>query len=418
VRRLRIAGRAAAVLAAAASAWAIWVSASGIPRYQPAPPELHVDVTPDRVARGKKLASLLCAECHADDATGKLTGKHLAEMPKQFGDIWSKNITQDPEAGIGLWSDGDVAYFLRTGVRPDGQYVPPWMPRMTQMSDEDLASVIAYLRSSEVPVSPSKVKPAGVTKPSFLSKALSHTSIGRPMKYPAAPIVAPPKSDRVAFGRYLVTALDCYGCHSADFLSNDGITPEKSKGFMGGGNTVTGADGVEIHTANLTADDATGIGKWSEEDFVRAVRVGFRPDGRVLRYPMLPKPELEEDEARAIYAYLRTVPKLSHDVDRNAPGLSAGAVAHPGKKLFVSYGCVGCHGESGVGMSGLADLRRANEHYPSDVELRSWIEDAGTKKPGTKMPSWRGIVKDEDFPPLLAYVRSLSAAPDGRQAAR
>ena len=62
-------------------------------------------------------------------------------------------------------------------------------------------------------------------------------------------------------------------------------------------------------------------------------------------------------------------------------------------------------------MGGEADLRRASEHYPSDAELRAWIEDAPSKKLNTKMPAWKGIIRDRDFPPLMAYVRTLAGGP-------
>jgi mono/diheme cytochrome c family protein len=90
--------------------------------------------------------------------------------------------------------------------------------------------------------------------------------------------------------------------------------------------------------------------------------------------------------------------------------------AKPGKRLYVQYGCVGCHGETGVGMGGAADLRRANEHYPNDADLRAWIEDAPSKKPGTRMPAWKGIVRDEDYALLMTYIRSLASASGAREA--
>lgn len=82
----------------------------------------------------------------------------------------------------------------------------------------------------------------------------------------------------------------------------------------------------------------------------------------------------------------------------------------------MSYGCGACHGTNGAGAGG-ADLRTANEHYPTDAELRAWIEDAPSKMPGTRMPAWKGVIKDEDHAPLMAYVRVLARS-DGRSASR
>jgi mono/diheme cytochrome c family protein len=388
---------------------AAYVQIDGIPRYAHETPEIHVEVTAERVARGKKLSQLLCVGCHEDEKTHRLTGKRLADAPPELGDIWSKNITEHPTAGIGRWTDGELEYFLRTGVRPDGQYVPPWMIKLPHASDEDVHSIVAFLRSGDPLVAPSDVKPAGETKTTFLSKALAHGPF-RPLPYPKEPIVAPPRSDRVAFGRYLVFNLDCFGCHSPDFKSMNVLEPEKTPGYMSGGNTLVGVDGAKIRTPNLTPDEETGIGAWTEQDFVRALRHGFRPDGRALSYPMLPRQELDDDEASAIYTYLRTVPKIRNAVPRPSPAVAG----DPGRRAYERYGCSGCHGATGAGPGG--DLRAANERYPTDEALRAWIEDAPSKKPGTKMPAWRGVIRDDDYAPLMAYVRTL--ARPGKQASR
>jgi mono/diheme cytochrome c family protein len=83
-----------------------------------------------------------------------------------------------------------------------------------------------------------------------------------------------------------------------------------------------------------------------------------------------------------------------------------------GKALYNQYGCVSCHGVTGKGVVG--DLRRANETHPTDAELRHWIDEAPSMKPGTKMPGWKGVIKEEDYPALLAYVRTLGHG--GREA--
>jgi hypothetical protein len=67
---------------------------------------------------------------------------------------------------------------------------------------------------------------------------------------------------------------------------------------------------VPIYTPNLTPDMETGIGRWTEDQFVRAVRDGVRPDGRRLSAPMFAYQELSDAEARAVYAYLRSIPAI------------------------------------------------------------------------------------------------------------
>jgi hypothetical protein len=62
-------------------------------------------------------------------------------------------------------------------------------------------------------------------------------------------------------------------------------------------------------------DRETGIGNWTEEEFVKAVRFGQKP-GSALRYPMLPRPELSDREVRSIYAYLKSIPPISNRVNK------------------------------------------------------------------------------------------------------
>jgi cytochrome c553 len=162
-------------------------------------------------------------------------------------------------------------------------------------------------------------------------------------------------------------------------------------------------NGRVVPSANLTPDLETGIGSWSEGDFVRAVRFGVRPDHSVLVYPMLPMPELTGEEVRAIYAYLRTVPPIHNAVVRLAVATSSSASA--GKAAYYRYACNSCHGDTGVG---LYDLRRGATDFPTDEELISYIRDPQTLRPGVKMPTWDGVIAEEDYAPLAAYARSLA----------
>ena len=79
--------------------------------------ELSGVPSPDRLARGREIASVLCTQCHLDPATRKLSGRLTPKTP--LGQNWSSNITSDAQHGLGGWSDGQIAYALRTGVKPE-----------------------------------------------------------------------------------------------------------------------------------------------------------------------------------------------------------------------------------------------------------------------------------------------------------
>lgn len=294
-------------------AFCAYVAATGVPTYEkPNLPDISVEVTPERVARGEVIAQIQCMECHANK-DNQLTGKYLGEVPALFGKLYSKNITQDKEKGIGNWTDGELIYFLRTGVRRDGSYAPI-MPQYPNVSDEDLQSVVAWLRSDRFPVQPVAEEPQA-SELSIVSKLLTHTMM-KPLPYPQHFIAAPDSTNPVALGKYTADALgDCYSCHSGDLVDQDKVHTERTKGYYGGGIEMLGEGGKPVITANLTFDGETGIArKYNKEQFIKAVKHGVRPDGSILRYPMTPKLGLSDQEVGAIYEYLKTVPKIKNDI--------------------------------------------------------------------------------------------------------
>jgi mono/diheme cytochrome c family protein len=121
--------------------------------------------------------------------------------------------------------------------------------------------------------------------------------------YPArAELPAAPSPEVIAKGKALTEAGDCASCHTAD----------PSKPFAGGKRIDTPFGG--IYSANLTPDLNTGIGRWTDDDFRRAMRYGERPDGANY-YPAFPYPhftKMTRDDAFAIRAYLNTLPPVNN----------------------------------------------------------------------------------------------------------
>ncbi|GAB2968313.1 hypothetical protein GCM10027048_43950 [Hymenobacter coalescens] len=286
------------------------IQVRGIPSYdKPQVATQKIVATPARIAHGQRIVNAMCADCHLDRSTGALTGKRMDELPPEFGKLYSANITQDKQHGIGTWTDEELVGLLRTGIGRDGRYRIV-MPNFVHMSDEDVHSVIAYLHSNDAQVQPNPT-PSHTQEPSFLAKTLANT-VMKPQPMPTKAVVAPAQTDAVAYGRYLVVGrYMCYDCHSKDFKTNNAQEPEKSGGYMGGGNTFMTPNGKAIVSRNLTPDPETGIGDWTEAQFVQAVRFGQSPHGP-LSLPMPKFTLMEESEAKAIYAYLRTVPVLKH----------------------------------------------------------------------------------------------------------
>jgi mono/diheme cytochrome c family protein len=203
--RYVLAGFAVVVLLIAAAA--VFIQWSGMPTYEKPALQQSVEIRPERVVRGEKLASMLCANCHMNAETRQLSGQFMRDAPPLFGKIHSPTITQDKVNGIGEWTDGELIYLLRTGVKRNGRYAPPYMAKLLHMSDEDIASSVAFLRSDDEWVKPSSVASVP-SEPSFMTKFLTRVAF-KPLPMPTKPIIIPDTTDLVAFGRYLTINLDC-----------------------------------------------------------------------------------------------------------------------------------------------------------------------------------------------------------------
>jgi mono/diheme cytochrome c family protein len=292
-----------------------FIEIRGVPTYEVKKIDYTVHPTPESVARGKKIALTLCADCHRSNATGKLTGRPMTEAPAEFGKIYTQNITQDKTYGIGGWTDGELVYLLRTGIKRDGKYAPPYMAKLPHLADDDMNAVISFLHSDD-PLVTASATPDTPCAPSFVTKFLCLVAF-KPFKMPEQKIEMPDTNNAAQFGKYLVYNLECFTCHSADYKTDNWEVPELSKGYLGGGNKPLDREGKVIVTQNLTPDMETGIGSWTEQRFVNALKYGTMENDRSLRFPMVPYIYLSDTEAKAIYAYLKTVPPIKNKVPRS-----------------------------------------------------------------------------------------------------
>ena len=212
------------VLLAGAVALAIFVSVTWNKDWDVPAPDLHASTDPAMIARGEYLVygPAHCIECHVGNreeydrfyVTGTppaMSGGYKFVVGP-LGTLYSKNITPDPETGIGRYSDPQIARMLRHAVRPDNKAsIPLFMP-FWNMSDEDVIAVLSFLRAQR-PVK--NVPPEnqwtlfGKVMKSFVSAAKPKLD-GRPPKTSPAP-----QEVSIARGEYLDRSIaDCGGCHT------------------------------------------------------------------------------------------------------------------------------------------------------------------------------------------------------------
>jgi cytochrome c553 len=159
------------------------------------------------------------------------------------------------------------------------------------LSDADLGALIAFLQSlppTSASLPANELRPLGrVLFATGQFNLLPAESINRAgPRPPAVPVDLTP-----AYGSYLATIAGCGGCHGP--------------GLAGG--PVPGAPPGARAAANLTP---SGLGTWSETDFVRALRTGRRPDGSAID-PSMPWPyfaQMSDLELGAIWQFLSSVP--------------------------------------------------------------------------------------------------------------
>lgn len=267
--------------------------------------------TPSRLERGRYLTEnvLGCFGCHSQydlkspETSYAAARKGGGNTMEADGMPWlvAPNITPDPEAGVGAWSDDALARAIREGVSRDGRALFPAMPYggYKHLSDEDLASVIIYLRTLE----PVKSELPKSEIPFPLSRLINNAP--EPV---VAPVFAPDRSDALKYGEYLVRVGDCAGCH----------TPRDERGQpirgleYGGGNLFAGGT---VASANITPD-ATGIPYYDEALFLEAMREGHVKARKLS--PAMPwwlYRNMKDEDLTQMFAYLRTLRPAAHRVD-------------------------------------------------------------------------------------------------------
>lgn len=209
------------------------------------------------------------------------------------GVLFSANITSDEDTGIGSWSDLEIEIAIRIGVSPDGSRLHPLMPYVNfyNLSRYDMQAIIAYLRT--VPAVENKVEHT-LTGDGIAPELVLSTEL---------PEAAPDGSDPVELGRYLVTAvMSCTDCHTP--LDPETGAPMMEQ-FLGGGQPYEGPWGI-VYGANITPDEATGIGTWTPDDIVRVFREGVRIDGRrLVLMPWQTYQPVTDEDLSAIIAFLK-----------------------------------------------------------------------------------------------------------------
>ena len=362
------------------------------------------------VGRGEYLARMgNCVSCHSRQEGDAFAGGVAFDTP--YGRLYSTNITQDPQAGIGSWTLQQFSQALREGVRPDGAHLYPAFPypEFTKLSDSDLAALYAYIktiRPSQYAPPPNQLRfPYNQRWALRFWKALYFT----PGRY--TPDSA--RSTEWNRGAYLVEGLGhCGECH----------TPRGSLGALEPKAAMRGAvyrdtlsdRVVDWSSVNLTGAPA-GLASWSTQDIADYLRLGlsaragvFGPMNEVI---MNSTRYLSQADAKAMAVYLKSLPGA-------APAPSAEADLSSGEALYTVH-CGTCHLPTGLGgndtgpplarsavvqaddPASLINITLAGELDPKVAPSLQW-----QSREWQAMTPFADKLTDDDTAALLTYVRA------------
>jgi mono/diheme cytochrome c family protein len=255
-------------------------------------------------------------------------------------------------------------------------------------------------------------------------------------------------------GAYLTKAAGCVGCHTE---AKKGATP------FAGGRALKTPFGV-FYGPNITPHPSAGLGRWSEADFVRAMRLGLRPDGAHY-FPAFPYPSftrITDADLRDLWAYLRTLPpsarsSQAHDLrfpfgwrflvmgwkwlffspGPFSPDQKRTPLLQRGAYLVEALGhCGECHtarnflggpkrdralagAAKGPDSDRIPNLTPAKLKKWNDAELKGFLQtgltpdgDVAAETMGEVIRNTTGELTPEDLAAIIAYLRSLPAIAD------
>ena len=399
----------------------------------------------DIVNRGAYIARAAdCMACHGEDYTGGTA----IETP--MGEIYSTNITPSKRYGIGKYTEKDLKNALQKGRAPNHMLYPAMpYPSYSGMKEEDISALFAYLQTVEVVDEAPKYKTDLPFPFNIRALMLGWNFLNVPSTENRDGL-----NDIQKRGEYLVNNLEhCGTCH----------TPRNATMGFDKKMYLSGAQLGNWHAPNITPDESSGIGSWSEQDIITYLRTGELDQRAYAGGPMgeavaHSTQYLKQEDLSAIASYLKAVPAIETDDKLAAVDVSRlptpinESITHDllaqkdylaKAKTEVSKGsnspealylatCGSCHGVDGYGQPdaqyspivGLSSLRRDKPDALVNIILHGVV---GSTNTSPIMPAFSDELNNEQIASIANYVRvnfgglassKVSAADVDRIAAR
>ena len=367
------------------------------------------------VKRGEYLALAAdCRACHTVSRDRLYAGGLPILLP--FGTLYSTNITPDKETGIGNYSDQDFLNAVQRGIRPDGTRLYPAMPfpSYTSMTDADALAIKAYLFSLSAVRAQNLPSTFGFPYNQrwlmgLWSAFFNENSRFRPV---------PTQSAEWNRGAYLAEALaHCGECH----------TPRNFALALDNRNKFAGALTAGWYAFNISSDNGSGIGAWSNDEVRNYLSTGHAAGRGTAAGPMGEAVDqsfkgIASSDILALVTYLRSVPPTaSPDLPAklappapNSPKEGNATAEAVGKRVFEGA-CVHCHDWTGVSQlspfATIAGTRGVNDRTATNV-VQIVISGTTRHTPDgvISMPAFGSAYSDTEIAAVANYVTARFGA--------
>ncbi|RBM09510.1 c-type cytochrome [Novacetimonas cocois] len=374
------------------------------------------------IAAGEYVARAAdCGACHTLPGHAPFSGGLAFHLP--MGTIRSTNITPDPKAGIGSYSEAEFARAVRQGIRRDGATLYPAMPypSYARMTDADVHALYVYFMKGVTPVA-TPVAPNDIVWPlSMRWPLVAWRMMFVPSEDQAGQQVRRAFADpQLARGAYLVEGPGhCGACHTPRGIAmqEKALTAADGPLFLSGGGTVDGWNPV-----SLRGEARVGLGRWSEDDIVTFLRTGrvthaaaFGGMTDAIRHGTQ---HMTEEDLRAIAHYLKSLPparaeQATWQYDAvTGRALHAGDLSARGARAYVDS-CAACHRTDGHGypttfppLAGNPVVMDASATSLIRIVLTGSVLHATHQAPSSfVMPGFAARMDDRTVADVVSFIR-------------
>ncbi len=257
--------------------------------YEASPSAIPILSDSASLVRGASLAASSCTGCHG----GNFSGTMFFDV-EGLGQVPAPNIT--PGGKTKNYTDLDYVRSIKYGVKPNGHglFVMP-VEAFNYMSDEDLGSLIGYLKSI-----PANDKTWPESKFTTMAQIMAGAGLFGKL-YNAEiidlkdnkPIIAPEPSTNIEYGLYTMRIHACWTCHGEQLNGLKSPDPASPPG------------------SNITPKG--NLGRWSLDQFAETLHSGVTPEGKTLNDKFMPWATvglMTDVELEAVYNYLKSIPAL------------------------------------------------------------------------------------------------------------